>query len=224
MATANVAQWGRKTNSSLLRRTQELLAKVAELAYVPLYPIVDAAAGLSWQQRLRANHLIASRNGIYPIQLRRYQRYHGQLSAKFYHDFYVHYRLGGESRVGIASAYAQPEDGRMLNIGGQQINIAEQVSGVLVWNHVNYGKRVAFNPQDGQFLYASGAVKIPTDTARVYGIVDGVFSDDFHRVNVNQLKTEQGELLDLPHSVTFIAPRLAITSLDDRHGELRSLL
>ena len=181
------------------------------------------AAGLGWQHRLSAN-LIISRNGIYAAQLSRYQHYHGQLPAKFYHDLYVHYRLGGVSHVGVASVHAQPENERRLNVGGQEISIDKQVSGVLVWKHVNYNKRVKLKLQDSQLLYTSGAVEIPDNTDTMYGTVDGVFSDDAHLVKVERVKTDDGELLELPHAAIFIAPRLAITSLDDKHGELRSLL
>ncbi len=223
-AVASATGLVRQTNSSLPRRTQELLAHVVEFAYVPLFPIIDAAAGLRWQQRLRAKNLIVPRDGIYATQLGRYQNLHGQLTAKFYHDRYVHYLLDGVSHIGIASPHAQPENERLLSVSGQEINIAEQVSGVLVWNHVNYGKRVAFSPQDGQRLYASGAAKIPDDIDMLYGIVDGVFSDDYHRVTIAQARTQSRRLLELPHTTTFIVPRLAITSIDDKHRELRSLL
>ena len=182
------------------------------------------AAGLGWQHRLRAGNLMTSRNGIYVAQLSRYQRYHGQLPAKFYHDLYVHYRLGEVSHIGVASVDAQPEDERWLSVDGQEISIAKQVGGVLVWKHANYDKSVKLSLQDGQFLYARGAVKIPDHTDTIYGTVSGVFSDDFHLVKVERVKTDDGELLELPHAATFIATRLAITSLDDKHGELHSLL
>ena len=182
------------------------------------------AAGLGWQHRLRAGNLMTSRNGIYVAQLSRYQRYHGQLPAKFYHDLYVHYRLGEVSHIGIVSAYTQPENEWLLSVDGQEISIANQVGGVLVWKHVNYNKRVKLKLQDSQLLYTSGAVEIPDNTNTMYGTVDGVFSDDFHLVKVERVKTDDGELLELPHAATFIATRLAITSLDDKHGELHSLL
>ena len=127
------------------------------------------------------------------------------------------------SHIGVASVRDQPENEWLLSVGRQKISITEQVGGVLVWKHANYDKRVKLKLQDGQFLYASGAVKIPDNADIIYGTVSGVFSDDFHLVKVERVKTDAGERLDLPHPATFIAPRLALTSLDDIMASCGSL-
>ena len=172
---ASVAQLAQKRYSSLSRRTQELLTKAIEFTRMPRYSVVDATVELNWAKRLRAKDFIAKRNGIYAAQLSRYQRHRHELTAKFFYDRIVHYRIDGKSYIGIADRHAQPEDVRLLSIGGQEISIAEHVSGVLVWDHINYDKRVALKLQDGQYLYASGAVNIPANTDMMYGTVDGVF-------------------------------------------------
>lgn len=221
----SVVELTRRTNSSLPRRLQEVLAKGVEVSFWPLFPLIDAAAGsgLSWQQRLRAKHLIPQRNGIYASQVYRYQQHQNNLTAKFYHDRLLHYRIDGVSYIGMPSSHAQPENARKLLIGGEKINIAD-VSGVLVWNHVNYGKRVGVALQDAQFLQAHGRVTIPNGIDRLYGEIDGAFSDDFHLIRVSQVRSHGGEILVLEHDCTFIAPRLAITSFDSKNGELLSLL
>ena len=220
----NVTHLSRKTNSSFPRRAQEVIAKTVELIAVPLYPLVDAAAGLSWQQRLRAKDLIMRRDGIYAAQLARYQRHQSELTARYFYDFLLHYRIDGVSHIGTASSHAQPDDARLLSIGGKEINIAQQVSGVLVWNHVNYDKLVSFNLQDGQHLHSSGAGTIPEGVETVYGKVSGVFTDDYHLVDVRQVRKASGEIVELPYTPSFIVLRQALTSLNDKQGELRSLL
>ena len=219
----SVVELARRTNFSLPRRVQEVVAKGVEISFLPLFPVIDAAAGLSWQQRLRAKHLLTQRDGIYASQVHRYRQHQANLTAKFYHNRLLHYRIDGVSYIGMPSSNAQPEDEYMLRIGGKEIEIAA-VSGVLVWNHVNYSKRVGVALQDAQFLQTHGKVTIPAGSDRLYGTVDGAFSDDFHLVRVSQVRSQGGELLTLQHDCTFIAPRQVITSFDDKSGELRSLL
>ena len=214
----------RRTNSSLLRRVQEMLAKGLEISLVPLFSVIDAAAGLNWQQRLQAKHLLTQRHGIYASQVHRYRQHQDSLTARHYHDLLLHYRIDELSHIGTPSSHVQPENKRLLRISGEEIKIAD-LSGVLVWNHSNYGKRVEVALQDAQFLQAHGQVTMPADISRLYGEINGVFNDDFHLIRVSQVKSQGSEeLSELQHDCTFIAPRHTITSLDNKDGELRSLL
>ena len=219
----NAIEVTRRTNLSWPRRFQEFVAKGLEISFWPMIPFIDFAAGLGLDQRLQAKHLIRQRNGIYASQAHRYQQHQDNMTAKFYHDRLIHYRIAGVSHIGMPSSHVQPNNDRQLHIGGENINIAD-VSGVLVWNHVNYGKRVAVALQDAQFVQAHGKVTIPDGTDRLYGEIGGAFSDDFHLIRVNQVRSHGGEVLALEHDCTYIAPRPAITSLDSKDGELRSLL